>query len=122
MRKFKLDTPVRQVCFMANATQETGWFRYLTEGDRNDGATDLHGGWFGRGFLQLTNPNGNMGGGNNNYYKYFKFIGRNPSLPPGGAGVAWRNEVARDVFNASHSAGAYWVWSGKSMPTANNPS
>ncbi|CAD9218459.1 conserved hypothetical protein [Burkholderia cenocepacia] len=122
MRKFKLDTPGRQACFIANATQETGWFRYLTEGNRNDSATDLHNSWFGRGFLQLTNPNGNMGGGNNNYYKYFKFIGRNPSLPPGEQELRWRNEIARDVCHASHSAGAYWVWSGKSMPTANNPS
>ena len=35
--------------------------------------------------------------------------------------MRWRNEIARDVCHASHSAGAYWVWSGKSMPTANNP-
>lgn len=45
------------------------------EGNCNDGVIDLYGGWFGWGFLQLINFNGNMGGGNNNYYKYFKFIG-----------------------------------------------
>jgi hypothetical protein len=122
MRKFKLDTPSRQACFIANATQETGWFRYLTEGNRSDNATDLHNGWFGRGFLQLTNPNGNMGGGNNNYYKYFKFLGRHPTLPPGPQELQWRNEVGRDFYNASHSAGVYWVWSAKSMPTADNQS
>lgn len=121
MRKFKLDTPLRQACFLANATQETGWFHYLTEGGRRDDATDLHNGWFGRGFLQLTNPNGNMGGGNNNYFKYFKFLGRHPSLPPGPQELRWRNEIARDAFHASHSAGAYWVWSGKSMPSETDP-
>ncbi|RQQ21930.1 hypothetical protein DF163_30945 [Burkholderia stagnalis] len=122
MRKFKIDTPSRQACFIANATQETGWFRYLTEGNRSDNATDLHNGWFGRGFLQLTNPDGNMGDGNNNYYKYFKFLGRHPSLPPGRQELQWRNEVGKDVYHASHSACAYWVWSDKSTPTASRPS
>lgn len=122
MRKFKIDTPIRQACFIANATQETGWFHYLTEGNRSDTATDLHNGWFGRGFLQLTNPNGNMGGGNNNYYKYFKFLGRHPQIPPGAQELAWRNEVGRNVFHASHSAAAYWVWPDKSTPTTHNPS
>ncbi|MDR5777667.1 MULTISPECIES: M23 family metallopeptidase [unclassified Caballeronia] len=120
MRKFKLDTPLRRACFIGNATQETGWFHYLTEGNRSDNATDLHNGWFGRGFLQLTNPGGNMGSGNNNYYKYFKFIGRNPTLPPGPQELLWRNEIGRDAFHASHSAGAYWVWPNKSAPTAHN--
>ncbi|WP_341316952.1 hypothetical protein WN982_37170 [Paraburkholderia sp. IMGN_8] len=121
MRKFKLDTPLRQACFIANATQETGWFHYLTEGNRSDDATDLHNGWFGRGFLQLTNAHGDMGGGNNNYYRYFRFFGRGPSLPPGAQELRWRNEIGRDVFHASHSACAYWVWSGKSMPSETYP-
>ncbi|WP_321798762.1 hypothetical protein [Caballeronia sp. J97] len=122
MRKFKIDSPVRQACFMGNATQETGWFHYLTEGNRADDAIDLHQGWFGRGFLQLTSPNGDMGQGNNNYYKYFRFLGRHPNLPPGPQEVHWRNELGRDAFHASHSAGAYWVWPGKSAPTTHNPS
>jgi hypothetical protein len=122
MIKFKIDTPIRQACFIANITQETGWFHCLTEGGRDDNAIDLHSGWFGRGFLQLTNPNGNMGSGNNNYYKYFKFLGRRPNLPPGPREIAWRNEVGRDVFHASHSAAAYWIWSSKSKPTPHNPS
>ncbi|KVZ92184.1 hypothetical protein WL22_01430 [Burkholderia ubonensis] len=121
MRKFKIDTPLRQACFIANATQETSWFKYLTEGNRADYAVDLHNGWFGRGFLQLTNARGDMGGGNNNYYKYFRFCGRNPSMPPGAQELRWRNEIGRDVFHASHSAGAYWVWSGKSMPSETYP-
>ncbi|WP_325101030.1 hypothetical protein [Paraburkholderia kururiensis] len=121
MRKFKLDAPIRRACFIANATQETGWFHYLTEGNRADNVTDLHNGWFGRGFLQLTNPNGNIGDGNNSYYKYFKFLGRHPSLPVGPQEIAWRNEIGRDAFHASHSAATYWVWSGKSKPTAHNP-
>jgi hypothetical protein len=71
----------------------------------------------------LTNPNGDMGNnGNNNYYKYFKFMGRHPSSPPGAQEFQWRNEIGRNTFHASHSAIAYWVWSGKSTPTPNNPS
>ncbi|WP_321839674.1 hypothetical protein [Paraburkholderia bannensis] len=121
MRKFSLDTPIRKACFIANATQETGWFHYLTEGGRSDNAIDLHNGWFGRGFLQLTNAHGNMGGGNNNYYRYFRFLGQNPVLPPGEQEFRWRNEVGRDFFHASHSACAYWVWPEKSMPSETNP-
>ncbi|OJA41094.1 hypothetical protein BGV47_06165 [Burkholderia ubonensis] len=120
LRKFKIDSPIRQACFFGNATQETGWFRYLTEGNRSDDAADLHKGWFGRGFLQLTNPNGDLGGGNNNYYKYFVFLGRNPLIPPGSQEMQWKNQIGRDSFHASHSACAYWVWPGKSRPTKKN--
>ncbi|WP_175751693.1 M23 family metallopeptidase [Burkholderia ambifaria] len=119
--KFKIDSFIRQACFFGNATQETMWFKCLTEGGRSDEAVDLHGGWFGRGFLQLTNPNGDMGGGNNNYYKYFKFNARDPVIPPGQQEIQWRNQIGRDSYHASHSACAYWVWPGKSQPSKKNP-
>ena len=73
LRKFSIETPMRQACFFGNATQETGWFKDLREsGGLNP---SLHLGWYGRGFLQLTNKDGNIAGGNNNYYKYFRFLG-----------------------------------------------
>ncbi|WP_157659452.1 hypothetical protein [Burkholderia ubonensis] len=119
MRKFKIDTLLRQACFIANATQETSWFQYLAEGNRADCAVDLYNGWFGRGFLRHNKCAWRHGG--NNYYEYFRFCGRNPSMPPGAQELRWRNEIGRDVFHASHSAGAYWVWSGKSMPSETYP-
>lgn len=120
LRKFLINTPIRQACFFGNSTQETQWFRYLKEG--NGGNPALHQGWYGRGFLQLTNPNGNMNGGRNNYYKYFRFVGRVPSFPPGNQETIWRDEIGTDPHHAAQSACAYWVWDNKSAPDAANPS
>jgi hydroxyethylthiazole kinase len=119
LRKFLIITPLRQACFFGNSTQETQWFRYLKEG--NGGNPTLHQGWYGRGFLQLTNPNGDINGGNNNYYKYFKFLGRSPVLPPGNQEITWRDEIGTDAHHAAHSACAYWVWDNKSAPDAAHP-
>ena len=119
LRKFGVDTPSRQACFFGNAVQETSWFACLSEAwGRRPG---LHSGWYGRGFLQLTNPNGLLAGGYNNYYRYFRFLGREPVIPPGAREIAWRDEVAADGHHAAHSAGVYWVWSGKSGPTVARP-
>lgn len=120
LQKFLITTPIRQSCFFGNSVQETGWFRFMEE---SNGATpDLHSGWYGRGLLQLTNPNGAMAGGNNNYYKYFKFLGRSPIIPAGAQEIQWRNAVGTNSFHCCHSAGAYWVWPNKSTPTPSNPS
>jgi hypothetical protein len=119
LRKFCLDTPLRRACFFGNAVQETAWFRLLRESNGND--PTLHAGWYGRGFLQLTNPNGSINGGNNNYYKYFGFLGRNPGVPPGAQEITWRDQVGTDPYHAAHSATAYWVWPNKSVPTIQNP-
>ncbi|WP_082079413.1 hypothetical protein [Cupriavidus basilensis] len=119
LRKYLITSSIRQACFFGNSTQETGWFRDLRE---SGGATpNLHAGWYGRGFLQLTNPNGNLNGGNNNYYKYFKFMGRHPETPANVQEIAWRDELGVNSFHASQSAGAYWIWSKKSAPTEQNP-
>jgi hypothetical protein len=120
LRKFTINTPSRQACFFGNSTQETGWFSSLKESGGNDAT--LHDGWYGRGFLQLTNPDGNINGGNNNYYKYFEFIGHSPITPPGQNELTWRNLVGTDSNHASHSACAYWVWPNKASPTKKNPS
>ncbi|QOF86795.1 MULTISPECIES: M23 family metallopeptidase [unclassified Pseudomonas] len=119
LQKFLITTPMRQACFFGNSTQETGWFRYMKESNGN--SPTLHSGWYGRGLLQLTNPNGNLGNGNNNYYKYFKFLGRTPVVPASANEIAWRNEIGETSRHACHSAGAYWVWPNKSAPTASNP-
>lgn len=119
LRKYCIDSPIRQACFFGNAIQETGWFGGLLESGGND--PDLHQGWFGRGFLQLTNPGGVINGGNNNYYKYFRFLGRTPNVPPGPQEIAWRNEIGANPRMAADSAAAYWIWSDKSVPTAQNP-
>jgi len=119
LRKFCIDKPVRQACFFGNAVQETQWFRYLRES--NGTQPTLHLGWYGRGFLQLTNPNGNINNGNNNYYRYFEFLGRRPMSPPGAQETTWRDQIATNARHAAHSAGAYWVWPNKSAPTQQNP-
>lgn len=119
LRKYLISTPIRQACFFGNATQETQWLSHMKE---NNGRTpSLHAGWYGRGFLQLTNPQGNINGGNNNYYKYFRFLGRQPGVPPGTIEVGWRDAVADDPHHAADSAAAYWVWPDKSLPSARSP-
>jgi len=61
LRKYCIDTPIRMACFFGNALQETGWFSTLGERNAN------HGGWEGRGLLQLTFDY--------NYYYYWYFRG-----------------------------------------------
>lgn len=112
LRKFLITSAIRQSCFFGNAIQETAWGTALQEQNGNN--PTLHSGWYGRGFLQLTNANGNIGGGNNNYYKYFRFIGRTPQVPPGASEISWRNELGSSSHHAAHSAAAYWVWDTKS--------
>lgn len=119
LQKFLITTPLRQACFFGNSVQETSWFRYIKESNGN--SPGLHSGWYGRGLLQLTNPNGNLNDGVNNYYRYFKFLGRNPVMPAGVNEISWRNEVGDVSRHACHSAGAYWVWPNKSSPTLSNP-
>ncbi|MFC4521892.1 hypothetical protein [Cupriavidus pinatubonensis] len=112
LQKYSLTTSIRQACFFGNATQETVWFSDLRE---SGGSTpNLHLGWYGRGFLQLTNKDGNLNNGNNNYYKYFKFLGRHPRTPAGTHEIQWRDQIGVNPFHASQSAMAYWVWPNKS--------
>jgi hypothetical protein len=119
LRKFNITSRIRQACFFGNSTQETAWFRYMEESDGRQ--PNLHLGWYGRGFLQLTNPDGDINGGNNNYYKYFEFLGRNPRVPPGQQEVTWRGQIATSAHHAAQSAAAYWVWPNKSAPTTARP-
>ncbi|ENJ4068830.1 M23 family peptidase [Enterobacter hormaechei] len=65
MRKYCINTPFRISCFLGNAIQETGWLSTLHEGN---GSNLWYAPWYGRGFLQLTNPE--------NYLNYFKYIGK----------------------------------------------
>ncbi|MEO5934998.1 MAG: hypothetical protein ABIQ08_15800, partial [Duganella sp.] len=51
--------------FYGNAIQETQWLGMLSEGN---GATLWYAPWYGRGFLQLTNPD--------NFTDYWRFRGR----------------------------------------------
>ncbi|AXE35453.1 M23 family metallopeptidase [Chromobacterium phragmitis] len=110
-------TIMRTACFLGNAIQETQWLSTTKEGNGN--SPTLHNGWYGRGFLQLTNPNGNINGGNNNYYKYFLFCGKTPKTPPSQIELNWREEVATSSFHASNSAGAYWVWTAPPKENSN---
>jgi hypothetical protein len=119
LRKFLISTPIRQACFFGNAVQETQWLSDMRESSGRD--PTLHAGWYGRGFLQLTNPNGNINGGDNNYYKYFKFIGRLPAVPPTVLENGWRDQIASSSRHAAQSSAAYWIWPGKCEPTARHP-
>jgi predicted chitinase len=133
MRKYCINTPFRIACFLGNAIQETGWLRTLHEGN---GSNLWYAPWYGRGFLQLTNPD--------NYLNYFKYMGKAVQEPlrhrlvntyasiaaqsPGNRSNATlqdRNfpmlstefiELRNDVSNSSSSsilaadsAGFYWV-------------
>ena len=133
MRKYCINTSFRIACFLGNAIQETGWLSTLHEGN---GSNLWYAPWYGRGFLQLTNPD--------NYLNYFKYIGKvvqeplRQSLvntyasiaaqPPGDRSNATLQdrhfptlstefiELRNDVSNsdkssilAADSAGFYWV-------------
>jgi predicted chitinase len=65
MRKYGINTGTRMAAFFGNAIQETQWLSSLTEGS---GSTLWYAPWYGRGFLQLTNPE--------NYCGYWAWRGR----------------------------------------------
>lgn len=69
-RKYGIDSPLRLASFYGNAIQETQWLGLLSEGG---GATLWYAPWYGRGFLQLTNPE--------NFIGYWRFRGRHVSDP-----------------------------------------
>ncbi|MFJ4294309.1 hypothetical protein ACIP1U_31805 [Cupriavidus sp. NPDC089707] len=107
LRKYGISSPLRIAAFFQNAIVETTW---LTDFQENRGKQpDLHGGWYGRGFLQLTNPQGNLNGGNNNYYNYFRWRGHSPEQASAQQLREWRNSIQDNVDEASESAGFYWT-------------
>jgi hypothetical protein len=65
MRKYGISTGKRQAAFFGNAIQETTWLGRLSE---SGGSTLWYSPWYGRGFLQLTNPD--------NYTSYWAWRGR----------------------------------------------
>lgn len=65
LRKFVIDTPKRKATFFGNSLQETSWLGSLSEAS---GARLWYAPWYGRGFLQLTNPE--------NYCAYWEWRGR----------------------------------------------
>jgi len=64
MRKYGISTPIRMAGFFGNSIQETRWLRTLSE---DGGSTLWYAPWYGRGFLQLTNPE--------NYCNYWAWRG-----------------------------------------------
>lgn len=65
LRKYNICSPLRQVAFFGNAVQETSWLSTLAE---SGGQGLWYSPWYGRGFLQLTNPE--------NYCDYWAWRGR----------------------------------------------
>ncbi len=65
MRKYCINTPLRQAAFFGNAIQETSWLATLAE---FGGETYWYTPWHGRGFLQLTHAG--------NYIAYWIWRGR----------------------------------------------
>ncbi|WP_206335695.1 hypothetical protein, partial [Pseudomonas viridiflava] len=63
-RKYGINSPLRLASFYGNAIQETQWLGLLSEGS---GSTLWYAPWYGRGFLQLTNPE--------NFTNYWRFRG-----------------------------------------------
>ena len=143
MQKYLITTPLRIACFLGNGIQETGWLGTMEEGYRyteTDPRTHQvirryniwYYPWYGRGLLQLTNPE--------NYFDYFSFRGRTcpeniknalineysrlyahrnirytdnhladtENHVPENI-IQWRNNVSSDGHEAANSAGFYWV-------------
>lgn len=143
MQKHLITTPLRIACFLGNGIQETGWlgtmeegFRYTETNPRTHQVIQRYNiwyyPWYGRGLLQLTNPE--------NYFDYFSFRGRaspenirntlvneysrlythrNLRYPDNHLSdtenhvpediIQWRNNVSSDLHEAASSAGFYWV-------------
>lgn len=143
MQKHLITTPLRIACFLGNGIQETGSLGTMEEGYRyteTDPRTHQvirryniwYYPWYGRGLLQLTNPE--------NYFDYFSFRGRacpenirntlideysrlyvhrgvrytdnhlsdTENHVPENI-IQWRNNVSSDSHEAASSAGFYWV-------------
>ncbi|MCC6075356.1 hypothetical protein ACFPTX_12850 [Pseudomonas sp. GCM10022188] len=136
MRTYGINTPMRIASFMGNSIQETSWLSRTSEGS---GSTSWYAPWYGRGFLQLTNPG--------NYIDYWRYRGRSisntlydalttaynqiyaqpPSLRNNSqlqdinfSGLTieiqrWRSHVEgngttnEDLYSPSDSAGFYWI-------------
>lgn len=64
-RKYGVNTCYRMAAFFGNALQETAWISRLSE---LGGSTLWYAPWYGRGFLQLTNPD--------NFSNYWAWRGR----------------------------------------------
>ncbi|HFJ2068510.1 TPA: M23 family peptidase [Salmonella enterica] len=153
MQKHLITTPLRIACFLGNGIQETTWLGTMEEGycytetdPRTHQAIRYYNiwyyPWYGRGLLQLTNPE--------NYFEYFSFRGR--SYPESIKNtlcdeynrlyshrnfrytdnhlsdtenhvpeniIRWRNNVSSDLHEAASSAGFYWVARGMA-PYADN--
>ena len=106
MRKFGINTPHRMAAFAGNSIPETGWWSDFNE---SHGAEKKYAPWYGRGFLQLTNPDGKFTD-DSNYAKYFRFIGHTTkNIPPENL-RAWRENLSKIKYEAAESAGAYWAW------------
>lgn len=94
MRKYCINSPFRISCFLGNAIQETGWLSTLHEGN---GSNLWYAPWYGRGFLQLTNPE--------NYLNYFKYIGKAVQEPLKRSLVnAYSSIAAQPPANRSNAA------------------
>lgn len=143
MQKYLITTSRRIACFLGNGIQETAWLGSMEEGYRyteTDPRTRQvirrysiwYYPWYGRGLLQLTNPE--------NYFNYFSFCGRaypenirntlineysrlyaqqplrytdnhlsdTENHVPENI-IRWRNNISSDLHEAASSAGFYWV-------------
>ncbi len=107
LRKYGINSALRMAAFFQNAIVETSWLRDFRENYGRD--ANLHRGWYGRGFLQLTNPRGNLNRGDNNYYNYFRWRGRSPERSSVQQLQGWRNSLEESDDEASQSAGFYWT-------------
>ena len=105
-RKYCVTTRARLAAFVGNSVQETSWWSTTEEGD---GMNLRYAPWFGRGFLQLTNPDGRFSA-TSNYGRYFLFRGRLITGATPAQMVQWRERVGGDPFDAADSGGAYWAW------------
>ena len=108
MRKYAISNPARMAAFIGNSNPEAIWWSGLEEA----GAKTLrYFPWHGRGFLQLTNPDGKFGKGNN-YEKYFLYRGFSVAGAANEQINLWRDSLVTETYDASESAGAYWAWMG----------
>jgi len=105
-RKYVVTTHARLASFVGNSVQETQWWSTTEEGN---GSNLRYAPWYGRGFLQLTNPNGQFAV-DSNYGRYFAFRGRAITGATDAQIADWRDNVADRPYDAADSAGTYWSW------------